>query len=62
MPKAADVTQKEMKARWAEAARGSGVKFIIVDRDTRRFKKENHFKFQFEAFREKMDISDFDLR
>lgn len=37
-------------------------KFIIVDRDTRRRKLDRKFKEEFKTFREKMDISDFDLQ
>lgn len=36
-------------------------KFVIVDRDTRRFKLDKNFKDTFETFREKMDIADFNL-
>ena len=36
-------------------------KFIIVDRDTRRFKLDKNFKEDFLTFREKMDIADFNL-
>lgn len=36
-------------------------KFIIVDRDTRKFKLDKHFKDRFLTFREKMDMADFDL-
>jgi len=36
-------------------------KFIIVDRDTRRRKLDKNFREEFDTFREKMDIADFDL-
>lgn len=42
-----------------EAAKS--IKFIIVDRDTRRRKLDKNFRENFPTFREKMDIADFDL-
>ena len=39
----------------------NNIKFIIVDRDTRRHKLDKNFKEEFKTFREKMDIADFDL-
>ena len=36
-------------------------KFIIVDRDTRRFKLDKNFREDFDTFREKMDIAHFNL-
>ena len=38
-----------------------GSAFLAVDRDTRRFKLDKEFRGSFLAFREKMDISHFDL-
>ena len=35
--------------------------FILVDRDTRRFKLDKEFKDDFSTFREKLDIADFDI-
>ena len=35
--------------------------FILVDRDTRRFKLDKEFKDDFLTFREKLDIADFDI-
>ena len=35
--------------------------FLIVDRDTRRYKQDKEFKDFFQTFREKIDIADFDL-
>jgi hypothetical protein len=37
------------------------VKFLIVDRDTRRRKLDKNFREEFYTVREKMDIADFDL-
>ena len=37
------------------------IKFIIVDRDTRRGKLDKNFREKFATMREKMDIADFDL-
>ncbi len=36
--------------------------FLVVDRDTRRFKLDKEFKDDFKSFREKIDIGDFDLK
>lgn len=36
--------------------------FLVVDRDTRRFKLDKEFKDVFKSYREKMDIADFDLK
>jgi hypothetical protein len=36
--------------------------FLVVDRDTRRFKLDKEFKDDFKSFREKIDIADFDLK
>ena len=35
--------------------------FLLIDRDSRRFKLDKHFKEVLKSFREKMDIADFDL-
>ncbi len=45
-----------------DAKAGDGVKFIIVDRDTRRNKMDKYFRNQFQTVREKMDIADFNLQ
>ena len=37
------------------------VKFVIVDRDTRRRKLDKNFRDEFQTIREKMDIADFDV-
>ena len=37
------------------------IKFIIIDRDTRRNKLDKNFRDVFQTFREKMDIGDFNL-
>jgi hypothetical protein len=39
----------------------ANIKFIIVDRDTRRGKLDKNFREKFTTMREKMDIADFDL-
>ena len=39
----------------------NGIKFIIVDRDTRRRKLDKNFRDEFYTVREKMDIADFHL-
>jgi hypothetical protein len=35
--------------------------FLIIDRDRRRYKLDKEFKEEYKTFREKMDISDFNL-
>ena len=40
----------------------ANIKFIIVDRDTRRGKLDKNFREKFTTIREKMDIADFDLQ
>lgn len=40
----------------------SKAQFIVVDRDTRRRKLDKNFREDFVTYREKMDISDFDLQ
>ncbi len=36
--------------------------FVAIDRDSRRFKLDKEYKDEMTAFRERMDIADFDLQ
>lgn len=35
---------------------------LVVDRDTRRLKRDKEFKHIFKSYRETLDIADFDLK
>lgn len=53
------ISQNLEKSNRKEDAKN--IRFIIVDRDTRRRKLDKNFREEFLTFREKMDIADFDL-
>jgi len=44
-----------------DKSKEKSIKFMIIDRDTRRRKLDKTFRDEFETFREKMDIADFNL-
>ena len=53
---------REGDERGGAASSSSQIKFLVIDRDSRRFKKDKQVKGAgFEVERQKFDIADFDL-